>query len=299
MLTERSSAAGQGSQAPPRSRLAAWTSQAGRLPDADHTSPGAPAGHVRRRRARSRGALSAGHPLAGHGAALHTGAKLNAENVRRPAEMVAGKKAEQPHTQGCAFQEGVSAEPRRIRARQADYRRRCRVLSSPVQWFFEPLHGFTPRWGQALRVGLSASRTGVGAAATVSSVLEPACGSRSPRRRLSTMDTVASSASSTSSRSTRTRCSSGRRSSRARGTDARSIRASASACNAWSLLESTVYGSRRPSPPGTRCRRACRHVRVRRRTPRRRRRVPPARGRSRRCCRALRRPLRRFFHDGN
>jgi hypothetical protein len=149
MLTERSSAAGQGSQAPPRSRLAAWTSQAGRLPDADHTSPGAPAGHVRRRRARSRGALSAGHPLAGHGAALHTGAKLNAENVKRPAETVAGKKAEQPHTQGCAFQEGVSAEPRRIRARQADYRRRCRVLSSPVQWFFEPLHGFTPRWGQA------------------------------------------------------------------------------------------------------------------------------------------------------
>src|SRR6478609_1665363 len=34
------------------------------------------------------------------------------------------------------------------RARLADYRRRCRVLSSPVKWFFSPLHRFT-RPGEA------------------------------------------------------------------------------------------------------------------------------------------------------
>ena len=43
---------------------------------------------------------------------MHAGAKLNAEHVKGPAKVVAGKKAEKPHAQGCAFR-WSSAEPRR------------------------------------------------------------------------------------------------------------------------------------------------------------------------------------------
>jgi hypothetical protein len=63
---------------------------------------------------------------------------------------------------------GCRAPPHR--ARQADYRRRRRVHSSPIEWFIQPVH--ITRSGEARRSPQDlpcASPRGVGAAATVSS----------------------------------------------------------------------------------------------------------------------------------
>jgi hypothetical protein len=100
--------------------------------------------------------------------------------VKGPTEAVSGQKAQQPHAQGCAFRRG-SAEPRRIGL--------GKLTIAVVGGFTgHPSSGsscsFTrsPGWGrQRNRRDLPcASRRSVGAAATVSSRLEPVVGSRSP-----------------------------------------------------------------------------------------------------------------------
>jgi hypothetical protein len=62
--------------------------------------------------------------------------------------MVTGEKAEQPDAQRMCLSARSRCRAPPHRARLADYRRRCRVLSSPVKWFFSPLHKFT-RPGEA------------------------------------------------------------------------------------------------------------------------------------------------------
>ena len=57
---------------------------------------------ARRDRADLRGALSTELPL-GNAAAMDAGAKFNSEHAIGPAEIVAGKKAEQPPAQGVPF----------------------------------------------------------------------------------------------------------------------------------------------------------------------------------------------------
>ena len=70
---------------------------------------------------------------------------------------------------------GCRAPPHR--ARQADYRRRCRVHSSLVRWFIERVHITPPGEARAFRLDLPFSlRRDVGAAANVSSAIEPVVG---------------------------------------------------------------------------------------------------------------------------
>jgi hypothetical protein len=78
---------------------------------------------------------------------------------------------------------GCRAPPHR--ARQADYRRRRRVHSSPIEWFIQPVH--ITRSGEARLSPQDlpcASRRGVGAAATVSSAHRVGGEEPQPRRRL-------------------------------------------------------------------------------------------------------------------